>query len=445
MAENLTLIISINLLRFFATYYQHRADGICSLWDIIFDILLTIITTWFLIIVFFQNKSPFSEGAFTTCGVKAKHWLLIKSIMLIVIKFVLDIAVRYIACVLTEWRYIIEDILTSAYWFFAYVTLAHRDEAVWKNKRQLHKLIFVILIVVGISFCYDFHLFRQAGLFDAKFTEGAPCLTLGNTNLNFKNSVKVFALDTVVICSLIVFHGKTRRGGSKNSNQRSGNMIRTFVRCDLIIALFLLLGVVKIAVDPQGVLYPYSSSRGSEVIYEENDSLDMVVQEQMVLCGFDVVPSINNSYYYTETISLRNNKGVTERFERTGDRSDYVLTDTGRKYGNYVQFTVDNNLVYLYGQYAICYYENDEFRIVRMDSLNKCENIPVVTQLCRQLLSEGNLFVFEYAYEYLMKYDEEFIKPYQERYAQGQFYDNEVLWADKSFYRLEYVIDLAHQ
>ena len=100
----------------------------------------------------------------------------------------------------------------------------------------------------------------------------------------------------------------------------------------------------------------------------------------------------------------------------------------------------------MYGDYAICYYENGVTpRIIRMDSLNQCENNVIVTELCKHLIDEGNLFAFEYAIEYLAIYEPEFIRPYIERYSAGLFNAMETCWMEQAYYRSNYIVDLAKQ
>ena len=65
--------------------------------------------------------------------------------------------------------------------------------------------------------------------------------------------------------------------------------------------------------------------------------------------------------------------------------------------------------------------------------------------MCRRLLSDGNVFIFEYGYEYLSKYDADFIVPYVERYSNGEFTENEAKWLENSHYDPEYIIDLAKE
>ena len=122
------------------------------------------------------------------------------------------------------------------------------------------------------------------------------------------------------------------------------------------------------------------------------------------------------------------------------------MTDKGENLGDCISFLIGERKVYLYGYYAICYYKDGKTpQIIRVDSLNKCENNAVVTELCKHLIEEGNLFVLEYAGEYLAKYEPEFIQPFVKRDCEGEFNTNEIRWLENTGYRSEYIVDLAKQ
>ena len=157
----------------------------------------------------------------------------------------------------------------------------------------------------------------------------------------------------------------------------------------------------------------------------------------------EIEPSSECSCYYMETVSLQGNDGKTVTFRNNGAEPSLVFSDKGREAGTYIQFTIEDSNVYLFGHYAICYYENGIPYILRMDSLNQSGEHLVVIELLRHLLEEGNLFVFEYAGNYLVKYDPTFIASYIQRYSRGQFTENELRWMEESFYNPGYIIDLA--
>ena len=443
LIENMVLLLSINLACFFTTYYQHRMDGSYSVADIVFDFLFTVAISWCLMIVFAKNKTVFSEGAFRFQG--DKRSTLIKWVLIISIKCVFDIVIWSFGTISVEWKYVGTGLLSAAFWLIGYAVFVQRDLAVWKNRRQLLTLSGFILVVLAIGVCYDLHLINQIQLLAEKYRGNSPYLIRACRNMDYFSSVKTFIIDMVILFALVIFH-ITHTTLSEETQEKKCNIVQLFVRCDITLVLFLILCVVKNAVDPQSVILMQTNEPYSRTNYEEEGPFDLTQKNEMVLYGFDIEPSSDHSYYYVETVLLQKDGCGAEEFKRNGGEPNGVFTDKGKREADYVVFLIGERKVYLYGHYAICYYENGTTpRIIRMESLNQLENNAIVIELCKHLIEEGNLFAFEYAGEYLAKYEPAFIQPYIERYSEGLFNASESRWMETSYYRSDYIVDIAKQ
>lgn len=444
LIENLVLLLSINSMYFFTTYYQHRIDGRYSVTDIVFDLLFTVILTWTLVTVFARNKSVFDKGNFYLQ--EARRSILIKWALLILMKCVIDLAIFYFGTLGIEFKYIGISFLSALFWLIGYVVCAKKHSAIWKNKRNLLVFGSVILAILIFGLCYDLHLVKQTHSLFEKYKANSPYLIQACKNMDYLSSVKTFIVDMLVISILIVFHMKDLPDTEDKQNSTMRSLAVCFLRCDIALALFLIICFVKVAFDPQSMLITENNTPFSIENFTQEGQFDITKSEKMVLSGFDVEPSADNSYYYEKTMLLKKGEYVFEEFKGTGKESTCIFTKEGKYHfdSECVEFLINGRKVYLYGQYAICYYQNGtEPRILRIYSLSEYENDEIATQLCKHLLEEGNLFVFEYATEYLIKYDAEFIQPYIERYSQGLFNSTEINWMEKSYYRSDYIIDLA--
>ncbi len=440
MVENLVLILSIHFVRFFTSYYLHRVNGAYTVGDIIFDVLLAVITTWFMVIAFTRNASLFTKGSVSMQETGAKQRVWVKCLIFFGLKLLFDGAILLSARTLGEWRYLIEDGLTIAYWLIGYALFVQSEYAVWKDKEHLRRVAVVLLLLFGASVCYDIHSIHQLQQFQIKYTDTSSYMIRFCANQEFLNSIKAVILDAATVIVLLACH---RKRTTQKKADENGVLMKLMIRCDLMIALFLLLIVLKIAIAPQSVLFPLGGQhQSSEKNYETNGAFDMTVSTPVTLYPFEAEISHATAFYYEESVLLQKGNAV-ERFDLIGGEPRQVLTNAGVQAGKYVRFSDGTNNVYLYGHYAICYYDNGSPRIVRMDSLDQSANQPVVTALCKHLIEEGNLFAFEYAHAYLEKYDAEFITPYVERYKQGQFTDEEVRSARIDGYRLEYITAIA--
>lgn len=108
------------------------------------------------------------------------------------------------------------------------------------------------------------------------------------------------------------------------------------------------------------------------------------------------------------------------------------------------EYEVGDNKVSVYGNSAICYIENDVPFVVLFEDIHKLKNNPVIIDVCKKLISEGNVIVFEYAVEYLQQYDPDFILPYIIRYSNGEFNTLELNTLDEFEYRIDYLCNIAN-
>ena len=134
----------------------------------------------------------------------------------------------------------------------------------------------------------------------------------------------------------------------------------------------------------------------------------------------------------------------TVRYRWLDNEECYVAED-GELYQVklYTIITLDGIKFEIHRNNLITFYENGEPKAVNIDKLESFGRHELILQLLRKLLSDGNVFVFEYAHDYLLAYDEAFIRPFIERYASGNFSHMEIKWMNASMYRQAYITDLA--
>lgn len=441
LVENLTFVLSLNIVQFITTYYLHRVSGEYKLSDIIFDAIFTVLYAAFFIIVFSEDRSLLPDGALKLRGKKDKKTLIIKFFGLILLRCVLDIVLVYIVHISAWWKYIGTDVFVIIYFCIVYFIAASKENAIWKNKKCYIGCLVLIVVALGAVGCYDAFLIDQYNAVSFKYTESSPYLARTFKNLDFLHSIKLFVLETVLIVILTVFHTVCSKDNNASDSENKQSGFRTFIRCDIIAFLMLILFVAKMVVAPSGVIV-IDKTQSSHSNYEEQGPFDITVNAKSVLYGM-VEFTEDKSYYYIADVLLQKNN-VGERFALTGKEPDTVFTDEGSDLTDCILFSIDGQKVYLYdGYYAVCYYENGSPRIIRTDHINQCESNAVITKLFKHLIKQGNLFAFEYAGEYLAKYEPDFIQPYIERYSNGVFNKVEKQWLGEACYREDYIIDMA--
>lgn len=449
LIENLVFAFAINMVSFFTTYYQRRSNGVHSSFDILFDTIFSILYTVFLIIVFHKNKSLFSEGSFALRNEPNKYHLIIKFILVLAVKITYDATVPYISRISMQWKYLGVDLYAILYWVVSYIIAVKNDNAIWKNSKRLITILTIILATVGLGLVFDLYLLEQCGALYQKYEESSPYLARACANLDFMNSIHALIVDTIILCLLIIFHS-TKRPLKKDTKYKQPfekctkgqHGFRLFIRCDVMITILLLLFVVKMAMAPEDVLLVTKKEVIKSFNNEAAGAFNITIKRQAVHKGFKIQSEMDICYF-TELVTLQKGEHSPEYFSFNGAEPDFIFTGLGEQSHRCVQYSIDQSKVYLYGYYAICLYEDGSPKIIRIDELNMCENNAVVTELCKDLLSNGNLFVFEYGCKYFLKYDADFIKPYIDRYVNGEFSKTEIEWLTNSFYRAEYITSIA--
>ena len=156
-------------------------------------------------------------------------------------------------------------------------------------------MTIILLLLFGFSVCYDVHLIHQIRSLQDKYTEASPYLIRACANLGFLNSIKVFLLDTIAILVLLISHRKHTTDKQQTAKD-SGNILKLFIRCDLMIALFLLLAVAKIAVAPQSVLIVSGETHKSSINeFEAGGPFDMTISVPTTVFGFETTQSYDNA------------------------------------------------------------------------------------------------------------------------------------------------------
>lgn len=112
------------------------------------------------------------------------------------------------------------------------------------------------------------------------------------------------------------------------------------------------------------------------------------------------MPFDEDSNYYCELVSVE-----TEYTEST----DYLECNVQR---------LEN--------FGLFFFDGDQRYAIKTENIKSQSENKVLTAMLETLISDGEWNYFEYGCDYLEKYDSDFIKPYIERYANGNFTEDEI-------------------
>ena len=75
--------------------------------------------------------------------------------------------------------------------------------------------------------------------------------------------------------------------------------------------------------------------------------------------------------------------------------------------------------------FGLFFFDGDQRYAIKTENIKSQSENKVLTAMLETLISDGEWNYFEYGCDYLKKYDSDFINPYIERYANGDFTENE--------------------
>ncbi len=110
---------------------------------------------------------------------------------------------------------------------------------------------------------------------------------------------------------------------------------------------------------------------------------------------------------------------------------------------DFVKEDVGGTIVWIYRNRYLCWEENDKPIVIRYEDIGGQNENVTLTAVCERLIAQGNIVVFNYAAEYLKKYDPDFINPYTKRYAAGEFTGAEREFIRLYEYREEYIMQIC--
>jgi hypothetical protein len=399
-------------------------------------------------IAFEKGKTFLQDGAFRFETRKDILSFALKWGGLAILQLVFEVAMWKLTMKSLSWNYIGADILMALYWMIVYIMFAQKIQ---KNIKHTLVTYGIFMIILTISIICDISTINDIGLLSQKYQDTSPYLLRTIKNATFMHDLRLFVADTCYFCILIIVyafshenHIKSKSTTSLSVTNEENNAIRifrAFIRCDLILACIIFIGLFNALTGPMSALTKRTEGGklSSELKYSYPDTnyyIEYWQRESEVLDPTDV-------NYGAAELQIKKENSVPVVISLNGAEENCVLGDKAPTNSYYAELLVNDQKCFVYYNRVLCFYDNEHLRVVLVEDLNEMTENYLLTDFLEHLIQHGNLFAFEYGYEYLTKYDSNFINPYIERYAQGDYTENELLWIKQSFYQQEYIQNLA--
>ena len=405
--------------------------------NIIFSFIIWFIYSFYLIMIFKYDEYIFSLELYRDIIPHNKSAIAVKLLLLFVLQMLYDLAISYLQTISLEWRYLLIDIITYIHWATICFLIIEKNKLLSKNNKAsitvLCTMFFVIFtsIVLDVLFMFDYNTLT------AKFQLKSPYLLQYTKNADFLFKLKMYFVDIFIVCSGVIYHFCKIKSKKKNIN--TVTLVTRFCVClTALLIICSVLNAVFYYAFPQNLLVVSKGPDSSKQSFQEGSSFDYYNKKISVLQKND-----NTSLFAIEQIWLYKNDLKKVKFTFNTFEPHYIAGDFVSKV-HYKECKIPNKITHVYWNDAICFYEDNKPCLVKISNLNKTPQNDTVTSVCKKLLENGNLFVFEYGYDYLTKYANEFIEPYISRYSEGIFTHSEIQWLEQSFYNKDYIVDIAN-
>lgn len=450
---SIIITAALNIAFFFCNYYPRHIVEIKG--DIPVTVLLTLanilqfaLMSFMLILAFGESSCIFSERMFRRFLPKGVY---IKKFLLLLAAQILIDAVSLIASgMLGESSVFWDDITLLACWVAAYLILSNKESRFYSDKRRMIITAVTLTAAVGIFVILDALSLQKYHLSCERYTALSTARSTIAMNLDYMHHLRMVILDCILGAVLIIAHSvqiglavhHEKQKGAKKQRDISTAVFRTVI---IFIAAFAVCAVKTVFCPFSSIcttsLFRISSSVGtmkdgefSEISYNEittaryggtfgGKTEDIVRSKVKAAIYFeekkaaDIVSDGDPLYNY----SMEN--GLPERHA-----IDFIKDDVG------------DITVWIYQNRALCWEENGKPIVIRYEDIGSYKENITLTTVCERLIAQGNIVAFDFAAEYLKKYDPDFIEPYIKTYADGDFTDAERAFIELYEYREEYLI-----
>lgn len=376
--------------------------------------------------LFYKKDTVFTKNTFLGSGLSFAERFYVKEIaLLLIVQLFFDLLRFGLNTISHPAMPLVFGALTALSWFVFYGILT-------KNFFKGKKIKVILLwLILGAAVYTVF-----AGLDYAQYATAAHKLLPDSEYLatrlkTFTYNCRIMDLALDVLLGSGIFLVDIHNKGAKPSPKLSRRewLMPLVAR---IMALWLCLQaffIIKLLIAPAslaGNITPvYTEHSFSIGFYCESDELKItrhISHKEKELISHKVKYSIG----YQDTHNIK-------KFH-----SDDLLCD-----GGYQKYLVEDVEVRVYYYYALCYVEDDVPKVVLFPEIKEQPKDDLLIEICKTAISEGNMVVFEYACEYLQAYALDFINPYIERYAKGDFWPWETEDIEYVEYRPEYIVSFA--
>lgn len=397
---------------------------------------------FFFLNVAFNNTHFLSKDFECDFVLFAKKIYLPKTLKLSVIQVIIDITKLLICFIAKSYSLFVIDTMTVIGWLAIYFVVVKKEHNVF-IKRKAGILISIILLFI-IMLIIDFILLQEDFKLISKYQYDSIVLQNSTKNLDFIFAIKNFVFDTLIGIFIIIFHYFYNKTQNCDKGYPNGSISKFLVKVFLLLVILIITCVFKT------ICFPYSNIKDFSV---NNDSEHSYVDDGKFYANTKIF-SINRvgtnkepkTDFTTTKDTILYNGNVIKEFYSNDSKEAHTFEINGNQ--SIISSIFDERVVLetevqIYKNQILCFVQDNTPNAIHFSEINNCSENAIITEVCKELISEGDVCIFEYCCLYLCKYDSEFITSYIDRYIHCDFTDDEMKSINDYKLKKEYIVDIA--
>lgn len=435
-------------------YPRHllEINGLYSILATLLNSIYYVLYFFFILMVFRKNTTLFSEKLFYSFEPLRKRFCFKQMGLLLMLQLVLDVANMLLDFVSDGYRYVFSDLITMVSWLVVYFIAAEKEHNIFR-KRKTCVVAAVILAGMLIAACVvDIYNIFRIGYLSNKYLVDSDILQASLQNIAFKHTIVNLFLDTGVGLTLIILH-MVQCGliSALDSRKEDEEQSKARIICQSVSQILLLLVAsifmmwAKFLIYPCGCHYSTKAGSTSTILHVETKQFAMNMKDAKII-RIDKNWEEVTCYRRIKNIICFDNAAVAS-FNTIVEREPQASIS-----GNTIQlndfseeYDIGGTEVKIYKDFAICFVQEDTPVVILLDDINTCEENPVLTQTCEELLLNGNVSIFEYGCAYLRQYGSQVIEDCINRYTSAEFTEQEQAYMENMELNPDFIVQIARE